>query len=260
VTVAVNATDAGSGVADVELFVDGNYVDYSRSKGSPYGFTLPAGSLSLGSHKIKAYVADALGNSTFTAPITVTVKDGTPTTTIACDGGACPASYVKGPVSVSLTATDGGAGIGATRYTLDGTDPGLTSPVYSTPFSLAATTTVKFRSWDLASNAEPVRTQVLKIDAVAPTGQIASPADGASVPAAADLTVTVNASDAGSGVADVELFVDGNYVDYSRSKSSPYGFVLPAGSLSLGSHRLKAYLADALGNRSWTPAITIVVG
>ena len=259
-TVTVNATDSGSGVTDVELFVDGNYVDYSRFKSSPYGITLAAGSLSLGSHKIKAYVEDALGNHVFTAPITVNLKDGLPTTTIACDGGACPTGYVKGPVSVSLAATDGGAGISATRYTLDGTDPSVTSPPYSAPFSLTGTTTVKFRSWDLAGNPEPVRAQTLKIDAVAPTGQIVSPVDGASVLAAADLTVTVSAADAGAGVTDVELFVDGNYVDYSRNKSSPYGFTLPAGSLSLGSHRLKAYLADALGNHSWTAPITVVVG
>ena len=95
---------------------------------------------------------------------TVTVRDGLPTTAISCDGGACAAGFVKGPVSVALSATDGGGGLGATRYTLDGSDPSDTSPQFTAPLTLTDTTTVKFRSWDAAGNAEAVQTQALKID------------------------------------------------------------------------------------------------
>src|SRR5204862_7173443 len=171
--------------------------------------------LAVGSHRLKALVLDAAGNKTSSALVTITIKDGTPTTGIACDGGACPINYVKGPVSVSLSATDIGGGIGATRYTLDGTDPGVSSSTYTAPFTLTDSATVKARSWDAAGNSGPVRSQALKIDAVAPTGQIASPADGASVPPGS-LTVTVNAADAGSGGAAVGLLVDGNYAAYWR--------------------------------------------
>jgi peptidoglycan/xylan/chitin deacetylase (PgdA/CDA1 family) len=257
-TVKVDATDAGSGMSGVELFVDGDYRDYSRSSASPYLLTLAKGTLSLGTHKLKALVRDALGNQAWTPVITITLKDGLPTTAIACGGAACPTAYVKGPVSVSLTATDGGGGLSATRYTLDGSDPSPSSPQYTSPFTLTTTTTVKFRSYDAGGNAEAVRSQQFKIDAVPPTAAISSPADGTTV-IAGDLTVKVNATDAGSGISGVELFVDGDYRDYSRSSSSPYQFTLAKGTLSLGTHKLKALVSDLLGNSTWTAPTTLTI-
>ena len=67
----VDAADAGSGIGDVQLFVDGDYGDYSRSTSSPYQFTLPAGTLPLGTHKLKALVTDALGNQTYSTQTTL---------------------------------------------------------------------------------------------------------------------------------------------------------------------------------------------
>ena len=121
------------------------------------------------------------------------LKDGLPETTIACGGAACTNDWVKGPVSVSLAATDGGGGLGATRYTLDGSDPSPSSPQYTGPFTLTATTTVKFRTWDLAGQPETVKSQLLKIDAVAPTASITSPANGSNLQG--DVTVNVDATD-----------------------------------------------------------------
>jgi hypothetical protein len=256
-TVSVDAADAGSGMAGVELFVDGNYRDYSRSKSSPYLFTLPKGSLSLGTHRLKALVTDVLGNSGWSPVSTITIKDGLPTTTIACDGHACSSAWQKGPVQVSLSATDGGAGLGPTRYTLDGSDPSPASPQYSAPLTITGPATIKFRSWDSAGNPEAVRSQQLKLDAVGPTTAISSPADGSSV--VGDVMVKVDASDTGSGVAGVELFVDGNYKDYSRSTASPYQITLAKGALTLGTHRLKALVSDAVGNKTWTTASTVTV-
>ena len=54
-----------------------------------------------------------------------------------------------------------------TRYTLDGTNPtqsGAGGTTYTAPFSVSATTTVKFASWDNANNAETVKTQVVTIN------------------------------------------------------------------------------------------------
>jgi peptidoglycan/xylan/chitin deacetylase (PgdA/CDA1 family) len=255
VTVKVNAADASSGVSEVELFADGDYLDWARGKTSPYEFTIAAGTLPLGTHKLKAFATDGLGNRTSSAPVTVTLTDGLPNTTASCDGAPCPAGFAKGPVSLALSATDGGGGLGATRYTLDGSDPTPSSPQYTSPFTLTDTTTVKFRTWDLAGNAEPVRTQTIKLDAVAPTAQIVSPVDGASLPKG-DVTVKVDAADAGSGVSDVELYLDGDYFDYARTKTSPYEFKLPAASLTLGTHKLKVIVTDSLGNQTPTAPVT----
>jgi hypothetical protein len=243
----------------VELYVDGDYLDYARSKTSPYEFTLPAGSLALGSHRLKAYAEDALGNHVWSAPITFRLSDGLPETTIACVGAPCSSDWQKGPVSASLSATDGGGGLAATRYTLDGSDPSTSSPQYNGPFTLTDTTTVKFRTWDTAGNVEAVRTQTIKLDAATPTAQIVSPGDGSSLLTGDDVTVKVDAADTGSGISDAELYVDGDYVDYSRSTSSPYEFKLLAGSLAPGAHRIKAYVEDALGNHAWSAPVTFDV-
>src|SRR5439155_13395813 len=86
-----------------------------------------------------------------------------PSTSIACNGGegegTC-ASFYNAPVQVSLTATDnlGGSGVASIRYTTDGTDPTTANGiVYSGPFT--ATSTVKYRAFDGAGNAEAVQTQ-----------------------------------------------------------------------------------------------------
>src|SRR4029079_166572 len=134
VTVKVDAADGtGSGITDVEFYVDGDWAGFSKSKSSPYDFTIPGASLSLGNHRVKAVVTDAIGNQIVTPNVNFTLKDGLPNTAIACDGGACPNGFVKGPVQVTLSATHGGGGMGATRYTLDGSDPTAGSTLYSGP-------------------------------------------------------------------------------------------------------------------------------
>jgi len=72
--------------------------------------------------------------------------------------------------------------------------------------------------------------------------------------------VRVDAADTGSGVSDVELYVDGDYVTTSKSSVSPYEFTIPAGTLAPGTHQLKVTAADTLGNLIGTDWITIQVG
>ena len=78
-----------------------------------------------------------------------------------------PAVRTRSPVSVTLSATDGsgGSGVASIHYTLDGSDPTLSSPTYSAPFTVSATTTVKYRAWDNAGNVEPTNSQLITITA-----------------------------------------------------------------------------------------------
>ena len=102
-----------------------------------------------------------------------------------------------------------------------------------------------------------MRTQTIKIDATAPTAQIISPTEGDSL--SGDLVVKVDATDAGAGVANVDLYVDGDFAGFSVAKISPYEITLPAGMLAPGTHRLKAVVTDALGNETRTAAVTVTV-
>ena len=101
---------------------------------------------------------------------TVTPDGTAPTSSIACDGSSCSGNWYTSSVAISLSAVDGASGLDVIRYTTDGSDP---SPVngtdYTAPFSVAATTTVKFRSYDKVGNEEAVRSQLVKIDDTAPS-------------------------------------------------------------------------------------------
>ena len=60
----------------------------------------------------------------------------------------------------------------STYYTTDGTAPTTASTVYTAPFTVASTSTVKFFSVDTAGNAEAVQSQLIQIDSIAPTTTI----------------------------------------------------------------------------------------
>ena len=144
-----------------------------------------------------------------------------PTTTIACNGVACGSGTYAPPVSATLTGTDntGGSGVASTRYTLDGTDPTTTSTLYSGPIPLSATTTVKYRSWDVAGNAEATQSQLVSVDNAAPVTSMlcnGNPclATGYSVPP----SVSFSSADInGLGVASTHYTTDGT----DPSLSSP---------------------------------------
>jgi len=136
-----------------------------------------------------------------------------PVTTAACNTGACQTAPYAPPVSLTLTATDnvGGWGVASTHYTTDGTDPSLTSPTYTGAVPISATTTVKYRSWDLAGNVEATKTQLVTVDATAPvTTASCNGAACQSAPYFASVSVALSAVDTGgSGLSSIHYTTDG---------------------------------------------------
>lgn len=249
VTFALLAGDGGSGVAAVRYTVDGTDPDLS----SP----LSTGPLAVASSTAFRYRAwDAAGNVEAVRFQNVLIDPNPGSTSIACNGGSC-ASWFNAPVAVSLTATDtGGSGVEHIRYTTDGTDPSLGSAVYSTAFLVSTLATVKFRVWDVAGNVEPVRSQLVQVDAVSPTAAVASPASGASV-TGTRVAIVAAVSD-NTAVTRVRFYYDGTHYLGSRI-GAPWQWYWDTSALAKGAHTIAVQAEDAAGNVTRTAPVTVSV-
>ncbi len=141
---------------------------------------------------------DVAGNTADSATVSNINLDKTlPTTHIALAGTLGANSWYTSNVTVTLSTDSDLSGIAKTEYSTNGT----IWTNYSAPFTLSneGTTTVSFRSTDVAGNLEIAKTQVVKIDKTAPVlSPVVSPNP---VLLNGSATATPNATDSVSGVA-----------------------------------------------------------
>ena len=212
VSVSLAATDTGGSEVDETYYTTDGSTPSTSS-------TVYAGPFQLTqSTDVRFFSTDNAGNSETaqSQQIDVQTLDTTrPTTTIACGGSSCQGTYT-GSVSVSLAATDaGGSGVDETYYTTDGSTPTTSSTIYAGPFPLIQTSMVRFFSTDAAGNAEAAQSQQIDIqvsDTTPPATTIAC--NGASCStgwyATAPVSVSLSATDAGSGVDETYYTTDGS--------------------------------------------------
>ncbi|HET9897523.1 MAG TPA: polysaccharide deacetylase family protein [Streptosporangiaceae bacterium] len=173
---------------------------------------------------------------------------GAPATSIACNGSPCQSATYNQTVYVTLPAIDLGSGTASTHYTLNGSVPTQSSPAYTGRFPLTSSTTVEYRSWDNAGNAEAAHSQVVSVveppDATPPVTTIAC--NGTScqyAPYFQPVTVTLNAADnsGGWGVANTFYTTDGSTPTTSSTVYS--------GSFTIhGPTVIKFFSTDLAGN------------
>src|SRR5207244_9343153 len=96
--------------------------------------------------------------------VTVSADASAPTTTISCSGGC--GGWHAAASTVTLSASDGGAGVAQILYSTDGSAP---STLYSGPFSVSTTKTVKYAASDKVGNTETVQSTLVQVDTSAPT-------------------------------------------------------------------------------------------
>ena len=190
------------------------------------------------------------GTTIGTVGATLTASDVTPpTTTIACNGAPCTSAYNGGTATVTMTATDPGSGVASTHYSLNGSDPTLSDPTYTTPVTLSTgTTTVKFRSWDNKGNVEATKTQVIQVaaapDTSPPTTVIAcDSAPCASTSYNGGVTVTLTATDNVGGTG-----VDKTYYTLDGSEPTTSSTVYTKPFMLAGNTTVKFFSTDAAGN------------
>ncbi|MFF9336518.1 OmpL47-type beta-barrel domain-containing protein [Streptomyces albogriseolus] len=258
-TVALEATDEGSGVDHVEYVLDDEEV------WRPY--TAPVVVDQVGTHTVRYRALDRAGNVSEEKSAGFTVvappSDDTtpPETSATVDGEKNADGHYIDMATVTVTASDTGSGVNTIEYAL-GAD-GAWQP-YAGPVMVheAGTHTVRYRATDKAGNVAAEKSVAFTVVA-APPQDTTPPATGVTVQGTKNsdgayvgrATVTVSADDGhgGSGVARVEYSLDaGPYLAYTA----------PLVVDRAGRHTVAYRATDEAGNTSepLTVSFTVVSG
>ncbi|MEV5417618.1 OmpL47-type beta-barrel domain-containing protein [Streptomyces albogriseolus] len=258
-TVALEATDEGSGVDHVEYVLDDEEV------WQPY--TAPVVVDQVGTHTVRYRALDRAGNVSeeksagFTVVAPPTDDTTPPETSATVDGEKNADGHYIDMATVTVTASDTGSGVNTIEYAL-GAD-GAWQP-YAGPVMVheAGTHTVRYRATDKAGNVAAEKSVAFTVVA-APPQDTTPPATGVTVQGTKNsdgayvgrATVTVSADDGhgGSGVARVEYSLDaGPYLAYTA----------PVVVDRAGRHTVAYRATDEAGNTSepLTVSFTVVSG
>ncbi|WNG61159.1 hypothetical protein F0U59_45445 [Archangium gephyra] len=186
---------------------------------------------------LKFFSVDTVGHAETVNTATYVIDTVAPTTTATPAGGTYDEAQ-----NVTLACDDGaGTGCSATHYTTDGSEPTTSSPRYSAPIPLDASTTLKFFSVDAAGNAEAVQTAAYVINTSIPTVS-ATPAGGLY---RTTQSVTLNCNPGATGGTCVAVYytTDGSTpTTSSATYSSPISVAVTT--------TLKFFAENSVGNTS----------
>jgi hypothetical protein len=239
VQVTLTGNDNLSGVAATFYSVDG---------GEPQPYTEKFSFGTEGTHTIAFWSNDGAGHTeTAGAPLTLRIDKTSPQTTVVNPISPDSGWFVTSGIPVAFEAKDGGAGIKATYYTIDGGE----TQTYGKPFTADLSTgthTISYWSVDIAGNEEAreaTNTIEVKVDTIAPSisgDTVTVAADGTTTPRKPNaagwfnspVDVRFTCTDADSGINGVagcagdttlandgdKLTVHGDAVDVAGNRSS----------------------------------------
>ncbi|WP_165822350.1 OmpL47-type beta-barrel domain-containing protein [Paenibacillus montanisoli] len=246
VTVSLAASDITSGIAMTEYRINsGVWSDYS----APMLFTED------GAYTIEYRSTDAAGNAesikTVHFFISKSQLDNTaPNTTVSLhpvtpDGGS---GWYRSDVSVLFSGTDDMSGIAVTEYSINGGSWFAYHGALTIPSD--GTYIMEYRSKDIAGNVESIQSVNFKVDKTAPETTISMdpvPSGGAYLN---DVTVSLAASDAASGIAKTEYRInEGTWTDYSN----------PLLFTEHGAYTIEYRSTDAAGNEEFLKTVSFSI-
>ncbi|MET9548818.1 family 16 glycoside hydrolase [Streptomyces sp. NPDC006627] len=253
-SVAVSATDEGSGVERIEYAVGAD--------GAWQPYTAPVVVDQVGSHKIRYRASDRAGNvaaekSVDFKVVAPSTDDRTPPETSATVSGEKndQGQYVA-MATVTVTASDTGSGVNTIEYAIG---DGGAWKAYTGPVMVHETGThkVRYRAADKAGNQAAEKS--VEFTVVAPPVEDRTPpetsakvegdkdSDGAYLGRA---EVTVTATDSGSGIAKIEYSLDGG----------PYlAYEVPVVVDRVGRHTVAYRASDKAGNTAEARTVSFTV-
>ncbi|MFE4059106.1 OmpL47-type beta-barrel domain-containing protein [Streptomyces sp. NPDC059096] len=202
------------------------------------------------------------GHGTMTGVLTVTEAGGgddttAPTTSATVEGQQNADGAYVGSATVTVKATDDGSGVATTEYALgaDGEWQPYTTPVV---VDQVGEHTLRYRATDKAGNAAEEKSVAFTVVAP-PTDDTTAPETSATVSGDRDeagnylsmATVTVTASDTGSGVNTIEyaLGADGAWQPYTA----------PVMVHQVGAHTVRYRATDKAGNAAAAKSVSFTV-
>jgi len=247
VTLSFSATDAGTGVAYVNIYwssdgVNWNY--YGAFEASPVKFVAPHD----GIYYFKSVAVDTAGNVQAGAPVIVstTVDTTPPDSTISVKGTVGQNGWYVSTVHLYLSAHDATSGVKAIYYAI-----GDSSPLqYSGPITLSENGVYKFTYYavDFAGNSETHHNIVVKVDRAAPTLAIVAPEDNAVI--SGNVTLSVKSSD--TNMQGVYYSVDsGSWIALSH-EGALWSAMLNTLNYDDGKHVIHFMSNDSAGNTAYS--------
>lgn len=171
------------------------------------------------------------------APVTSAIPNGTTGNT----------GWWRSPVAVALSASDNWSGINVSQYRVDGE----TWQSYSSAFTVSGdgTHTVEYRSQDRAGNWELANVLLLAIDTLPPvtSNSVVCATPGGGGWCRGDVSVTLSASDATSGVGGTYYRVNGAWVAYTG----------PVVFNTDGTYTVEYYSVDVAGNQESPRSVVV---
>ncbi|MBI4171450.1 MAG: Ig-like domain repeat protein, partial [Actinobacteria bacterium] len=267
VTVTLSASDgSGSGVSATQYRVDSG----GWTSGTTVVIAAPSDHSNDGTHTIEFYSTDAVGNVESTKSVAITID-----TTGPSGAPGDPGSYLRGTAAALDFTPDTPADVASVEFEFSpaGMDTwaSLGTVLSPGPYTyLWNTTLVTDGDYDLRVNAsdslgnmttQPLPDLPTRVDNTAPSAGVSAPAPGAFV--AGSVTLSGFASDAGSGIASLQLQVKAtgaaDFSTVATSGASPVSVAWNSTAAPDGPADLRVLATDNAGNTVTSAVRTITV-
>lgn len=192
-------------------------------------------------YEVALVTEDSVGNVRSTSSGNIQIDLSAPTLNYELNGLPGLADWYVGPVSITLTGSDGFSGVGQIRYTLNGVEWTVEGTSADIGLTGDGRHDLEFYAIDLAGNPSQVQAQEIAIDQTPPeivTHVIADEPTTAGW-SRGPVTITAIAEEAGSGLVDFT---------YALSGASPTAVPETLTISDEGRHELTLKARDAAGN------------
>ncbi len=251
ITLTATATDSDGTISKVQFFNGATLLNEDPS--SPYSFAW--NNVAAGNYNLTAVAVDNLGGTSTSSVVAITVN-ALPVVSITSPTNpttlAAPANF-----TINASAADPDGSIVKIEFFDNGSLLGQdTTPPYSFTYSNVASGThvLTAKATDNLGGTT-TSSAVTVIVTNAPTANITSPSNNATIFAGSNVTISANASDSDGTLAKVEFFKNG--VLLGQDTTPPYSFTW--NNVPSGTYALTAVATDNLGVTGTSSTVNISV-